>query len=99
MNRSGPPRSPAAISTFAGESLSFVARPLPTRTYGGATFAFFSCSFDISVSSFTVVASSGALSSRQRPVNRGNRIAKPAPSRSMPDPVRGLSVISVPRTM
>src|SRR2546426_945286 len=47
--------------------------------YASATDPFFvclSCSLYISSSSFVVVASSDPLSSRQRPVNRGNRIAR-----------------------
>ena len=37
-----------------------------------------------SISSWVVVASSGALSSRQRPVNRGKRMASPASSSTWP---------------
>src|SRR5438046_393413 len=54
----------------------------------------------ISNSSFVLVASSGFLSSRHRPVNRGNRIARPAPGRTLSHAAvwTGLTVISAPRT-
>jgi len=52
----------------------------------------------ISIISFSVVASSGDLSSRYFPVNRGNLIANPLPFRiaSIAHTCIGLSVISAP---
>src|SRR3990170_2235238 len=52
------------------------------------------------MTSWTVVASSGPLSSRHRPVNRGKRIANPAPfrTRSRPPVWTGLRGNSAPST-
>src|SRR2546428_720624 len=63
-------------------------------------FVCFSCCRYISTNSFAVVASSGPLSSRHRPVNRGKRMARPAPGRTAPQAHVwiGLTVISAPRT-
>src|SRR5439155_187771 len=68
------------------------------RELAGSFLVCLSCRPYISTNSFAVVASSGPLSSRQRPVNRGNRIARPAPGRRPPHAQVwiGLTVISAP---
>src|SRR5881396_3522465 len=70
------------------------------RELAGSFLVCLSCRPYISTNSFAVVASSGPLSSRQRPVNRGNRIARPAPGRRTPHAQVwiGLTVISAPLT-